>query len=1056
MRIISDPCKRFLIKELHAIKAPPLGLSHSPRHIEQLITVFDYCLAEPTTEARVTGLAHKVSSALAIVVDSTNSQQRLMAPLESLATAFEPFLKKIALIKFAGDHLRLNGDADYVGTLDATLGKLLEGKLGKRQGRPQCPAVLAPLVTFSYNPTTVQEWIYFSTREIRNRVHASQDVTASELTSGISTVLAAYLLAIEENVSAIRQVVDPLFRHIRSFVDGDIARNHVYIDSIGQERPSVALAPEELIAVEWTDYLPRQDSAITESNNHAAPPLSGTLVEIGQRHRRFWLIGEPGSGKSTSLRNLALSFAKELLMSGWIERACPVIVSATIVTEGYSLLDAASDILQMPAAEVVQLLESGHLFLILDALNETSETERVRILRECRQVMQRYPDASFVIASRKHSLDRSLGLAVIELLPFSDTNIHDFILQAVANKATAERLAASLIGPESRFLTLARNPLLLGMICRVAREGRMPTNRAEVIQLFTAWLLQRERHSLSGSAHFYEMILAELAFCTRESRVGSMNIEAALAAVNKICRDAGMAISVYKVIEQLTSAHLLASDHRHGVRFVHELILEYFAARGLRTRLDRRLLQLESLVEEREWHEVIRMYVGLSERPTDVLRELVKLDLSLTAKCITAMGSADNEIERIIVEQARERIAKAKKHRNAAHVAIAALLELGSKNALRVIAQSPIDEQMFEHALWQCERPENASLGLLRFGFTGRRRLQMCIRAFRGHRVSRQFLDSEEIARAQCVLLEPPTLPSFVHAVTGMGLSKGAREAAKSLLNSDLLKSTKDIKIWAACIQLAVTHGLVESTADGLRKVLPPADELDARRGYGVLFALSSLERNSDTCAAALEYAKVCFRKGLIVLGCELVTQYALIGEIDELDIKSHAKRASDAGRLGQMTYLYKVFQHVDLSAEIQHCVEKVLESGNVSLLLSYRHELRLVVGKCAKAFRDAIVRISVAQGITFRALRRLLAPFQLQSQFVELWVVRRILTERPVGFVVNAVTGEEAFLQLSLVENWPTIGERNTPVGRLLEGDIQPSISYPGKLVVARGRFLI
>lgn len=88
---------------------------------------------------------------------------------------------------------------------------------------------------------------------------------------------------------------------------------------------------------------------------------------------------------------------------------------------------------------------------------------------------------------------------------------------------------------------------------------------------------------------------------------------------------------------------------------------------------------------------------------------------------------------RTIVGMAQDAIKKRKQDKDNATAAITALLELGTSMALKAAVKAPLSKHIsFLQAIWNCERPEEAGIQLLRFRSTGRERVLACLRAFAG------------------------------------------------------------------------------------------------------------------------------------------------------------------------------------------------------------------------------------------------------------------------------------------------------------------------------------
>ena len=375
MKVLSHSSQLFLIRECSVIQLT-VGELRIP-DIDEIVDVFDSLLAFPLAEPQVAGISRQVSQHLDRVASSALTLDVLTTAVSQLSTAFEPYLKKIGLLKYKGDHLRLYADSQYLGIMDCTLGILLQGTLPKRNKRgPALPAVPIPLVTFSYTPTTAREEVYEKTRIIRNEVHQSRETLLPTLMHQLAVVLSAFLLAVQENLPLIRVHVDPLFSRLSTSVTHLSSRVSYYVDSQSSEwQVHSGNSLDDLLVTEW------RDSAGTWRTNNCDTTDLGTIVsitEIARKMPRFWLTGEPGSGKSTSLAKIALDLSEEILQSGEIHIPVPVLISATAISSDVTLEQAIKDELMLSADRLDRLLIHGRLILLLDAFNELSDDGRTQ------------------------------------------------------------------------------------------------------------------------------------------------------------------------------------------------------------------------------------------------------------------------------------------------------------------------------------------------------------------------------------------------------------------------------------------------------------------------------------------------------------------------------------------------------------------------------------------------------------------------------------------------------------------------------------------------------
>jgi len=97
--------------------------------IEELAQVFIDFLKFHCNEPMVEGIGIKIITVLSVFADTLLDSDKLNGALEDLATGFESFLKKLGVLRYEKDTIKLYGDGvNYQGLLHTALGTLLVGK----------------------------------------------------------------------------------------------------------------------------------------------------------------------------------------------------------------------------------------------------------------------------------------------------------------------------------------------------------------------------------------------------------------------------------------------------------------------------------------------------------------------------------------------------------------------------------------------------------------------------------------------------------------------------------------------------------------------------------------------------------------------------------------------------------------------------------------------------------------------------------------------------------------------------------------------------------------
>jgi hypothetical protein len=168
-------------------------------------------------------------------------------------------------------------------------------------------------------------------------------------------------------------------------------------------------------------------------------------------HRRIILLGEPGSGKTTTLWRLAYDYATAAREDG--RAPLPVLIPLGGYTDS-SPFDAYLGRYLGPLAPYFETYRaSGRLILLLDGLNEMPQADYAERVGRIREVLDRQPDETVVVTCR--ALDyvvRLERLQKVEVAPLDVERIRTFLSHYLGEVA-GDRLFWSMAGGDA-VLTL--------------------------------------------------------------------------------------------------------------------------------------------------------------------------------------------------------------------------------------------------------------------------------------------------------------------------------------------------------------------------------------------------------------------------------------------------------------------------------------------------------------------------------------------------------------------------------------------------------------------------
>ncbi|HYV44487.1 MAG TPA: NACHT domain-containing protein [Myxococcaceae bacterium] len=392
-------------------------------------------------------------------------------------------------------------------------------------------------------------------------------------------------------------------------------------------------------------------------------PSAKSFAELFARHRALVVLGDPGSGKTTLMRWLAVVAAGGPLRlaekTGLAERLLPLMVSVGRLAEVRRALGGAPSVEEAlaryfedrqagRAAELGELLRrhlaGGACLVLLDGLDEVAGHERETVLRWLEELTARYPANRYVVSSRQvgypgFSLQ---GRVEVVLGPFQEEQIRRYVTffnrayrswetgssdDAGADQASKRLLDALLSNP--RLRGLAANPFLLSSLVVIHRaEGQLPRHRVQAYEVFARTLCEtwgNVRRVVAGAEARRDIRYEEEAVPV----LGELALEMHRRWPAGVAPEAFLIDTLSRVIEERdgvgqgearTAAREFLQRSAQDVQlllergpgqwaFLHLTFQEFFAAVGLHSLERFQEVALEHLLDPR-WEEVVRLGVG--------------------------------------------------------------------------------------------------------------------------------------------------------------------------------------------------------------------------------------------------------------------------------------------------------------------------------------------------------------------------------------------------------------------------------------------------------------
>lgn len=402
-----------------------------------------------------------------------------------------------------------------------------------------------------------------------------------------------------------------------------------------------------------------------------------------QQLERIVLLGDPGSGKSSLLRFLALEWARDSDPNHRALAPVPLLIElreyhskrrqGECSDSFLSYLHKAYSLHRFNQNALADLLKSrpGRFLLLLDGLDEIFDRqEREQVISDIHRFSNEYKGVRIIVTSRvvgyeAHRL-RDAEFRDFMLQDFDEEQIEEFLKLwhqiTFSDQEEVERKRqrlAKAIADSRPIKLLARNPLLLTLMAIINRHEELPKNRFELYEKAAKLLLQNwdtKRHlqdypglSAEIDLRAKSAILRKVALYMQTANDKAANLiegEQLVGLLEEYLHDelrfSQARAAANALVEQLRERNfILCWLGGDSYAFVHRTFLEYFCAAEYVHQFEKkRSLSLDDLLavydahcREDDWQEVLRLICGqLEEHKVDNEWIVEKIIEHLTAR----------------------------------------------------------------------------------------------------------------------------------------------------------------------------------------------------------------------------------------------------------------------------------------------------------------------------------------------------------------------------------------------------------------------------------------
>ena len=336
-------------------------------------------------------------------------------------------------------------------------------------------------------------------------------------------------------------------------------------------------------------------------------------IEAVAEYKKLIVLGKPGAGKTTFLKYLAI----QCIENNFESTRLPLFVNLKHFSEQpdrIGLLDfisqrhLKSQLTSLNPTEVKnqqtllkQVLQAGRGLLLLDGLDEVTQTHHDRVLREIRILSEGFAQNHFLMTCRVAAWEYTFEtFTEVEIADFEPSQIKTFSNQWFHQKPQSGQSFLSSLNNKPTLKELATTPLLLTLLCSAFEaSGSLPHSRSELYRegveiLLKKWDASRGIHRDQVyqrlSVKRKEDLLGQIALTTFEQGQYFFKQLRAEQLITDYIQNLPEASENPAVLQLDSAAILYSIEAQHGLlverfkqyySFSHLTFHEYFVAREL-------------------------------------------------------------------------------------------------------------------------------------------------------------------------------------------------------------------------------------------------------------------------------------------------------------------------------------------------------------------------------------------------------------------------------------------------------------------------------------------
>jgi hypothetical protein len=418
-------------------------------------------------------------------------------------------------------------------------------------------------------------------------------------------------------------------------------------------------------------------AALSRQDNKLTRNIVRTLLKSQQP---LVLLGDPGSGKSVTLRQIGLKLAD------WMHHSRAPLIPIYLPLNTFSLsLDKPDPVWRFIGetlheqfgealgsqvfTQFPKLLAAGQVVFLFDSMDEMPRADYGARFEVLKRFADKYSKAEklsffkkllspqpsqFIFACRKLDYRERFESRKVIIDLFSRGQIKQFLKNM--GLPDWKVLYKKLIDRKLGYRELAENPFFLKLIATYWRENqKLPENQTVLFQEFSQFLLGEYNKGAAADLSYdnetVETLLAHAGFAmTAHFKSIVVDYDALvtyLAASSQAAQAGFNHQKIEAILKVAIGSRLIFRDKQNRLRFQHHRFQEYFAAYYIK--VFKPELNWEQLYDNIWWQEVLVLLFGIIDEPDGLMRRLLASIPTLDPKNPPTEFRQEDIAERLIL-----------------------------------------------------------------------------------------------------------------------------------------------------------------------------------------------------------------------------------------------------------------------------------------------------------------------------------------------------------------------------------------------------------------------